>query len=250
MTQNREKKNIPQHVAIVMDGNGRWAKSRHKSRINGHRAGAETLKKAIQFASKKGIEVLSVFAFSSENWNRPAEEINYLMRLFLQAMKDQTKDAKQQNIQVRIIGDLDPLSQAIRDQVAKTESLTSNNTGMKFIIAINYGGQWDILQAVQKIAKQIDNKELQLSEINSANFEKYLMIADLPCPDLFIRTSGEQRISNFFLWQLAYTELYFTEVLWPDFDEENFEQALKVYAQRARRFGAIDINDQVEISNV
>jgi undecaprenyl diphosphate synthase len=228
-------KDIPKHVTIIMDGNGRWAKQRKKSRLAGHRAGAESVRKVIKAAAERGVEVLSLFAFSTENWSRPKEEVSGLMKLFLKALQDEAKGLVKNNIQLHFIGDLAKLSSKLRQQIAKTEGLTRENTGLKLVIAVNYGGRWDIAQAMQQMLEQ----KISVKEVTPELLAKCLVTSDLPDPDLLIRTSGEQRISNFFLWQLAYAELYFTETLWPDFDEDSFAQALQAYAQRKRRFGAL-----------
>jgi undecaprenyl diphosphate synthase len=220
-----------------MDGNGRWAKLHHKPRSAGHKAGAEAVQKIIKNAVKNDIEVLSLFAFSTENWRRPQREIKNLMQLFLQGLQESTEKLHKNNIQLRFIGDLTRFSVKLRQQITETTKLTQHNTGLKLIIAVNYGGQWDILQATKKLAQQIVNQKITAEDICTKTFAQFLITADLPDPDLFIRTSGEQRISNFFLWQLAYAELYFTDVLWPDFDEQCFMQALDAFAKRKRRFG-------------
>lgn len=239
MKKPNENQVMPKHVAIVMDGNGRWAELHHKSRSAGHKAGGDAAQKIIKCAAENHIEVLSLFAFSTENWQRPQKEIDYLMRLLLKGLQDAIQKLHKNNIQLRFIGDLNRFSVKLRQQIEKATKLTQNNTGLKLVIAINYGGQWDILQATKKISQKIADKEIIAKNIGIETFAKYLATADLPDPDLFIRTSGEKRISNFFLWQLAYTELYFTNVLWPDFDEQNFKQALDDFAKRKRRFGTI-----------
>lgn len=241
-----EKDSLPKHVSLVMDGNGRWAKMHNKPRMSGHRAGADALKRVIQAAVKYHIDVLSVFAFSSENWSRPQQEVHYLMRLFLNALKNQVKEISKHNIQIRVIGNLAGFSKEIQEQIAKAEGLTKHNTGLKFVVAANYGGRWDIVQAVQKIALDIQTGTLSLSEVSQESFARHLVTHDLPDPDLLIRTSGEERISNFFLWQSAYSELYFTKTLWPDFTEEDFVKALDAYVKRERRFGQVEDEEQRE----
>ena len=236
-----EHSKIPQHVAIIMDGNGRWAKQRNKPRIIGHKAGTEAIVKVIRAASNAGVKALSLFAFSSENWARPADEVKHLMGLFLNALQTQIKKLHEHNIRLKIIGDTEAFSKKIQTHIQKAEQLTKNNTGLTLIIAANYGGQWDIIQATKKIALQLAQNQIGPDDINNDLIANHLMLADLPYPDLFIRTSGEKRISNFFLWQLAYTEMYFTDILWPDFDEQAFNDALETYAQRQRRFGKIDL---------
>jgi undecaprenyl diphosphate synthase len=231
LTTNKGK--LPRHVAIIMDGNGRWAKQRKRPRLFGHRAGAEALKIIINEAIKHNIEVLTVFAFSSENWSRPESEVNGLMGLFSKAFKTYTKDFKKRNIQLRLIGDITQFPESLQKQMKNAVEASKDSTGLTFVIAANYGGQWDILQAIKKT---IESK-IKPENITEEIFRKKLTLSDLPDPDLMIRTSGESRISNFFLWQLAYTELYFTEVLWPDFNEHEFQKALDFYVKRERRFG-------------
>ncbi len=228
-----------------MDGNGRWAKERNKPRYLGHRAGARAVEKAIEIASKLKIQVLSLFAFSSENWQRPKEEVQYLMRLFSIILKSKVKKLHKNNVQFRVIGDVHRFSEKIRSNIIAAERLTKKNTGLKLVIAANYGGRWDIVQAARKLANKAVEKKINPNDISEEVFDEHLMLADLPPPDLFIRTSGEQRISNFFLWQLAYSELYFTKAYWPDFDEEAFLKALSDFKQRKRRFGKIDEQDGV-----
>lgn len=239
MKKPNETSTKPKHVAIVMDGNGRWAKLHHKPRSAGHKAGGDAAQKIIKYAVDNHIEILSLFAFSTENWSRPQQEINYLMQLLLTELQNATQKLYKNNIQLRFIGDLSRFSVKLRQQIEKAVKLTQNNTGLKLVIAINYGGQWDILQATKKISQKIADQEITAKDIRAETFAKHLVTADLPNPDLFIRTSGEQRISNFFLWQLAYTELYFTDVLWPDFNEQHFKQALDDFTKRKRRFGMI-----------
>ncbi len=228
---------LPQHIAIIMDGNGRWAKKRFLPRIAGHRTGAEATRKIIKHCAKKNIKVLSLFAFSSENWRRPSEEVNYLMALFFTSLEQEMDALHQHNIQMRFIGDRTRFSQQLREKITEVESLLSANTGMVLIVAADYGGQWDICQAVRRLAHQIELGELASQDITPSTIAKALSFADLPDPDLFIRTSGELRLSNFMLWQIAYTELYFTSTLWPDFNEDALDLALAHYATRERRFG-------------
>lgn len=229
--------NLPKHIAIVIDGNGRWAQARKMPRLFGHRAGLEAVRRTIKSCAEKKIEVLTLFAFSSENWKRPTDEVSGLMNLFLSAFKSELKALHNNNIQIRFIGDFSQFNQALQEWILKAHELTQNNTGLKLVVAVNYGGQWDITQAAQKVFLSLQEQQLSVTTISPAMIEKNLATADFPNPDLFIRTSGEQRISNFLLWQLAYSELYFTDVLWPDFSEQNLEQALTFYATRERRFG-------------
>lgn len=227
----------PRHIAIIMDGNGRWAKQRHLPRVLGHQEGVKAVRKVIKICGEIGIEVLTLFAFSSENWQRPKQEVNYLMTLFLNTLKSELDKLAKNNVQLRMVGCLDRFKQPLRKWIDKAQALTANNTGLKLVIAVNYSGQWDIVQAMQKVASKIKVGEFAAETLNRDLFASYLSLADLPDPDLLIRTSGEYRISNFLLWQLAYTELYFTETLWPDFNEEELDKALFFYAKRERRFG-------------
>lgn len=228
---------LPRHVAIIMDGNGRWAQQRHLPRVSGHKAGAESVREVVKTCIKNQIEVLTLFAFSSENWRRPSMEVNYLMQLFITLLHHEAKKLHEQNIQLKIIGDRTRLDKKLQKKITEVEKLTGSNTGLKLNLAVNYGGQWDITQAVKAIAEDIETGKLASSDITAQILQEKLCLADLPEPDLFIRTSGEQRISNFMLWQFAYTELYFTEVLWPDFNAVEFEKALELFANRERRFG-------------
>lgn len=229
--------NLPQHIAIVMDGNGRWAKRRFMPRIAGHKAGLETAREIVKSCAKKKIKVLSLFAFSSENWRRPEPEVNYLMDLFLTGLEREVPMLHKNHIKIRFIGDRKRFEEKLQNKITEVENLTQENNGMTLIIAADYGGQWDVCQAVRKIADQIELGHLKSNEISTEYLAKHLSFADLPDPDLFIRTSGELRISNFMLWQLAYSELYFTETLWPDFNEDELNNAINHYAKRERRYG-------------
>ncbi|STY30439.1 UDP pyrophosphate synthetase [Legionella wadsworthii] len=233
------KQKIPQHVAIIMDGNGRWAESRGLPRIEGHKAGVESVKAMIRCCMTKKIPCLSLFAFSSENWSRPAEEVNFLMELFLDSLQKELPELNQHGIRMRFTGDRSLLSPMLQKQMREAELLTQNNDQLILNVVVNYGGKWDVVNATKKIARLVLDGELSIDEINETNFALCLDTAGLPDPDLFIRTSGELRISNFFLWQLAYTELYFSEVHWPDFGEPEFELALASFHKRKRRFGQI-----------
>jgi len=232
-------KNIPRHVAIIMDGNGRWAKQRLLPRIAGHKAGIKSVREAVKGCAKKGVDVLTLFAFSSENWRRPEQEVSYLMGLFLMALEREVKKLHKQNIQLRIIGDRSHFDVKLQQTMLKAEELTANNTGLKLVIAANYGGRWDLTESFRQIAQDIEQGKITSQDVSASLIESNLSFADLPEPDLFIRTSGEYRISNFMLWQLAYTELYFTDVLWPDFNGETLEKAFEYFATRERRFGFI-----------
>ena len=222
-----------------MDGNGRWAESRGLPRIEGHKAGVESVKKMIRCCMTKGIPCLSLFAFSSENWSRPAEEVNFLMELFLESLRRELPELDQHGIHLRFTGDRSLLSPILQKQMQEAELLTAKNGQLILNVVVNYGGKWDLVSAAKKITKAVLNGELKVDDINETSFAHYLDTVGLPDPDLFIRTSGELRISNFFLWQLAYTELYFTEVHWPDFGEHELELALVAFNKRKRRFGQI-----------
>ena len=229
--------NIPKHVAIIMDGNGRWAQKKGSPRIAGHKAGVETVRSVIQACAEKGIEVLTLFAFSSENWRRPEKEVSLLMGLFLAALQREVKKLHKNDVRLKIVGDVTAFDKKIQEQIIKSEALTKNNKRLVLNIAANYGGQWDITQAVKALAKKVETGSLKSDEITSDLISQHLSMNDLPEPDLFIRTGGEQRISNFLIWQLAYSELYFTDTLWPDFDRDAFDLALQSFAGRQRRFG-------------
>lgn len=220
--------NLPQHIAIIMDGNGRWAR---------HRAGVETTRRVVKYCLGRNIKVLSLFAFSSENWRRPAEEVNHLMELFLTGLEHETDMLHQNKVQMRFIGDRTRLNDKLKNKIAETENLTRQNTGMVLIIALDYGGQWDIWQAVHVLAQEVEAGTLKSVDLTSDHISAKLSFADLPDPDLFIRTSGELRISNFMLWQLAYSELYFTDKFWPEIDEAELDKAIAHFAKRERRFG-------------
>lgn len=228
---------LPKHVAIIMDGNGRWAKRQQLPRVAGHKVGVETARDVIKMCGEKGIEVLTLFAFSSENWQRPASEVDYLMELFLTALQREIKKLHKNKVQLRFIGDREKFNPPLRACIESAEALTAANTGLKLVIAADYGGRWDIVQAAKQLAEQVAAGELRPDDITASCFDRYLCCADLPAPDLFIRSGGEWRISNFLIWQLAYTELYFTDVLWPDFNATTFDEALTFYAGRQRRFG-------------
>ena len=233
----------PRHVAIIMDGNNRWAKKRGLPRGAGHKAGVESVRRILEACAEQGVEVLTLFAFSSENWRRPQAEVSTLMSLLLNALKREVKRLNKNNIRLRVIGNRDRFSETIQKHMAEAEKLTANNSQFTVVIAADYGGQWDITQATQKIAAMVVSGELQLSEINAEMIQSKIAIGDLPAPDLCIRTGGEQRISNFLLWQMAYTELYFTDILWPDFDKDEFLKALQDYRSRDRRFGRTSDTD-------
>jgi len=231
---NIPQADIPKHVAIIMDGNGRWAIQQNKPRAFGHKAGVDALKTTIESCTTYGVEVLTVFAFSSENWRRPAKEVEVLMSLFMLTLKSQAKRLHKNNIRLKIIGDRSRFSDALQDKIKEAELLTLDNTGLTLVIAANYGGQWDIEQAAHKMFEYASDKNTPLSELSLKDF---LSTAGLVAPDLFIRTGGEQRISNFLLWQTAYSEFYFTDTLWPDFDKPALDSAINCFSSRQRRFG-------------
>lgn len=234
---NFDPNNMPQHVAIIMDGNGRWAKQQGKLRIFGHQNGLKAVRAAVNFAAKHQIKVLTLYAFSSENWSRPEAEVSALMMLFMKALDSEVKKLHKNNIRLQIIGDKSAFSASLQKRIAESEALTANNTGLTLNIAANYGGYWDIVQAAQQLAEQVKQGEIHTNEITAERFQQTLVTGEQPQVDLLIRTSGEQRISNFLLWQIAYAELYFTPVLWPDFNEQAFSEAIVAYQQRDRRFG-------------
>ncbi len=229
----------PRHIAIIMDGNGRWAKRKLLPRYAGHQAGLGTVRRIIKCSIEQGVEVLTLFAFSSENWKRPPQEVNLLMKLFMTALQREVKKLHKNNIRLRLIGNREAFSEKLQGLISDAENLTKENTKFTLVIAANYGGRWDIVDAAKHIALQVQQGSLKIEDINENLFNSQINLNDLTEPDLFIRTGGEQRISNFLLWQLAYTEMYFTNTLWPDFNEENFMEALKSFGSRERRFGRI-----------
>jgi len=235
---------IPRHVAIVMDGNGRWAKMRKMPRIYGHRAGVQSVRRMVEASLNKGIEVVTLFAFSSENWKRPSNEVNLLMELFISSLKSEVESLHGNGVRLVFIGDRSAFSPQLREHMQSAEELTCNNTRLALMIAVNYGGRWDITQATRMVCDDVQQGKLSTADITPEVLQSKLALAGLPEPDLFIRTGGEKRISNFLLWQLAYTELYFTEILWPDFDQQAFDDALNEFASRQRRFGLT--GEQVE----
>jgi undecaprenyl diphosphate synthase len=227
----------PRHVAIIMDGNGRWAAARGLPRQAGHKAGIAPVRLVIEECSRRGVEALTLFAFSSENWGRPSAEVSAIMSLFLNALDRETAQLHANGVRVRIIGDRRTLPVRLQARVAAAQEQTAKNTGLRLQVAVSYGGRWDIVQANQRLAEQCLVGALIPTEINEAHLAGALELGDVPDPDLFIRTGGERRISNFLLWNLAYTELYFSDGLWPDFTVADFEVALAFFAQRERRFG-------------
>ncbi|MGL1957926.1 MAG: polyprenyl diphosphate synthase [Colwellia sp.] len=235
--ENSEHKKVPQHVAIIMDGNGRWAQLQGKGRVAGHKAGVSSVRAVVASARKSGVKALTLFAFSSENWQRPEKEVNVLMDLFMYVLTKEVKRLHKHGICFKVIGDLSRFSEKLQKNIAKSELLTEKNTGLVLSVAANYGGRWDITNAAKQLASQVKNENISVDDITEKLLHEQTCLARLPELDLLIRTGGDYRISNFLLWQAAYAELYFSEVLWPDFDEHQFEQALTVFDQRERRFG-------------
>ncbi|HIB30841.1 MAG TPA: di-trans,poly-cis-decaprenylcistransferase [Candidatus Thioglobus sp.] len=229
--------NTPKHIAIIMDGNGRWASKRFLPRIQGHQKGVKAVRKVVKHCGKLGIETLTLFAFSSENKNRSNEEVSLLFKLFLNVLKQETNKLNKHNVKLKIIGNLNLFPQEVQQTAVDAQALLANNTGLTLVIAANYGGQWDIAQAAQQIAKRAANNEINVDDINVDTFSQYLSLADQPRVDLLIRTSGELRISNFLLWDIAYSELYFTNTLWPDFSPAELDSAIESFNHRDRRFG-------------
>jgi len=229
-----EARHVPHHVAIIMDGNGRWAKKRFLPRVAGHRRGLEAVRAVTRACVEWGVEFLTLFAFSSENWRRPKEEVSFLMELFVMALEEEVAKLHENNVRLRVIGDLTSFEPRLTRLIAQGEATTAGNNGLTLTIAANYGGRWDILQAVNRMVRDSPEKSDSYRE---ADLAPYLAMSYAPEPDLFIRTGGEQRVSNFLLWQLAYTELYFTEELWPDFDDKSLARAVESYRRRERRFG-------------
>jgi undecaprenyl diphosphate synthase len=228
---------IPKHIAIIMDGNGRWAESRGLARHAGHKEGVRPVRMCIEECARRGVGALTLFAFSSENWQRPSIEVNGLMQLFLEAMDREVEDLHKNKVRLRFIGDRHALSVKLQARMAAGEELTAANPGLKLQVAVSYGGRWDIVQAARRLAASVASGAITLDAIDEERFGRELALGDVPDPDLFIRTGGDHRISNFLLWNLAYTELHVSEALWPDFDVASLETALASFAGRERRFG-------------
>ena len=235
------KNSIPRHIAIIMDGNGRWAKKRFLPNIAGHRAGVNAARSAIEVCIKKEVEILTLFAFSSENWLRSSKEVGDLMELFFLSLKKEIKRLQKYNVRFRLLGDISQFNTSLQDEIIQAEMKTKDNKGLLLQVAASYGGQWDITQAVKKIAKQVDEGFLKVSEIDQFLIERSLSTLGQLSPDLCIRTGNEFRLSNFLLWQLAYTELYFSNVYWPDFKTDEMMLALEDYSKRQRRFGKVTV---------
>lgn len=227
----------PRHIAIVMDGNGRWAQQRHRPRTFGHRAGVKSVRTAVEFCRRRGIEALTLFAFSSENWQRPPTEVGALMDLFLRALEREVDSLHKNGVRLRFVGALEAFPEILRQRMQVATTRTAANTALTLSVAVNYGGRWDIAQATQAVVQAVVRGELLVEAITPETLAPYLCLSDLPAPDLFIRTAGERRISNFLLWQLAYCELYFIDTLWPDVDAACLECALEDFSQRERRYG-------------
>ncbi|HEY5733392.1 MAG TPA: polyprenyl diphosphate synthase [Gammaproteobacteria bacterium] len=237
MNGNPQINIVPNHVAIIMDGNGRWAELRNQPRNKGHRQGVKSVKHIVKACIKRKISTLTLFAFSSENWKRPHNEVSLLMDLFLSALGSELKELDGNGVRLRFIGDRSDIPANVQRAMENAETQTADNEVLSLVVAIGYGGQWDIRNACQSLAQRVEAGEIKASEITEQDISDHLSTVDLPPPDLFIRTGGEHRISNFLLWQLAYTEMYFTDVLWPDFNELAFDMALDDYAKRQRRYG-------------
>jgi undecaprenyl diphosphate synthase len=228
---------LPEHIAIVMDGNGRWAEARGEPRTFGHRAGIEPVRVTIRECSRLGVGALTLFAFSSENWRRPETEVSTLMAIFMDALDREVEELHANQVRLRVIGNRQRLSVRLQQRIAEAEALTADNTGLKLQVAVSYGGRWDVLEAARRLAEQAASGALRPSEIDEERFARELQLADLPDPDLFIRTGGDHRISNFLLWNIAYAEFFFTDTLWPDFGVAELAEAIEDFSQRERRFG-------------
>lgn len=232
-----ENTTIPRHIAIVLDGNGRWAKARNRPRLWGHKKGVEAVRNIVKACSVLNVECLTIFAFSSENWKRPDDEIKHLMGLFMMALEREAKSLAKNNVRLRIVGDISEFSEKLQKKIKEVENLTSASTGLNLTVAANYGGRWDVTQSVKHLLKKVESGELNADDLTEDDISSFVSTQGFPDPDLFIRTGGDKRISNFLLWQMAYTELYFTDVLWPDFDRSELHKAIEDFSSRQRRFG-------------
>jgi undecaprenyl diphosphate synthase len=228
---------LPRHIAVVMDGNGRWANKRHLPRVAGHKAGVNATRKIVENCAKTNIKVLTIFAFSSENWSRPEAEVSSIMALFVSTISAEVKKLHKKNVCVKFIGDRSGFTEKLQNSINESEELTEHNKGLRLNIAANYGGRGDIVNACKALINEMQNDKITIQDIDEVLLNSFISLSDVPAPDLFIRTGGEQRISNFLIWQLAYTELYFVDTLWPDFSDEDFDTALSWFAGRQRRFG-------------
>ena len=235
------KEKLPVHVAIIMDGNGRWAARKGNARIFGHRNGVKAVRESVEAAGELGIRYLTLYAFSTENWDRPKEEINALMSLLVQTLRTELRRLHDNNVKLTVIGSIDSLPEDVRMEINNAISLTSDNDGLNLVIALSYSGRWDILKAIVKITEDIRSNIINPADLNYCTVENYLSTCNIPDPELLIRTSGEYRISNFLLWQIAYTELYFTNTLWPDFRKNDFYKAVIDFQKRERRFGKVNL---------
>ena len=232
-------KNIkPVHIAIIMDGNGRWASNKKKSRRYGHKKGASTAKNIVKIAGSNEIKYLTLYAFSTENWGRPTKEVTLLMSLFIETLENEIDELNSNNVKIRFIGDRENLSKKLQDKMENAEKITIDNTGLNLYVALAYGARWDILNAIKGIVTRVKENQLDESKIDENTFSSHLQLGDIPDPDLLIRTGGEKRISNFLLWNIAYTELFFCDCLWPEFNKKEFFNALNFYSKRKRRFGS------------
>lgn len=243
---NKDK--LPLHVAVIMDGNGRWAQRKGNSRIFGHQNGVVAVRETVEAAAEVGIQYLTLYAFSTENWNRPREEVDALMSLLVSTIDKELESLSENNVRLHIIGDTSDMPVKVQKQLQKALEKTSNNSGLNLVLALSYSGRWEILNAIRKLAQDVKNNVLQPEDLGCDSFVQYLTTSEIPDPELLIRTSGEFRISNFLLWQIAYSELYFTETLWPDFRKEHFYDAIVDYQKRERRFGKI--SEQVKSESV
>jgi len=228
---------LPRHIAVVMDGNGRWANKRHLPRAAGHKAGVNATRTIVENAAKSKIQALTIFAFSSENWNRPESEVTALMTLFISTITAEVKKLDKKNVRVKFIGERERFSDKLQASINESELLTDKNTGMQLNIAANYGGRWDVVNACKSLISAVQENKITINDVDEKLLNSFISLSDLPEPDLFIRTGGEQRISNFLIWQLSYSELYFVDTLWPDFSTADFDNAISWYASRQRRFG-------------
>lgn len=248
MTEITAYHTIPHHVAIVMDGNGRWALERNKKRMQGHKAGMDVARQILEDCARAGVKVLTLFAFSSENWKRPEEEVSYLMRLFVEGLTRESKKLLENNIRIKVIGDHSRFPEKLQQAIAKAEQLTEECDAMRLNIAANYGGRWDIVESTKAIIKAVQDGNCSIDDIDESLFHEHTQLADVADPDLYIRTGGEHRISNFLIWQLAYTELYFTDTYWPDFNKEELMSAFESFSLRQRRYGKTGQQLEQEVS--
>ena len=244
MSEKLELDRIPEHVAIIMDGNGRWAKKHGNERVFGHKNGVKSVKNIVEIASELKVKFLTLYAFSTENWNRPKYEVDALMALLVSSINSELDLLNENNVSLQAIGDIESLPQDVIDELNDAIKITSKNTGLKLVLALSYSSRWEIIEAVKKIAENVKNSEISITDIDEKLFESHLTTNGIPDPELVIRTSGEQRISNFLLWQISYSELYFTEKLWPDFGKDDFINAIFAFQKRKRRFGKTD--DQIK----